>query len=476
MTGLYILSALAIVFSIASIALLLVMMLKKSKNVQNGEIDMKVFSDEFAKNKNEISNDFKLELDRTKSSLNETLKMNNDMVAQAMQSQNEYINKNLQNQNDFLSKNLQNQADNINKALAQVVQEEQKNSQAIQVNFKELLATTEKRLDKMRDESTKSLFEVRQDNEKQLTKMRETVDEKLTSTLDKRFNQSFKLVGERLDTINKSFQEMQNLQNGVNDLKRIFTNVKQRGTWGEVQLDALLSQILTSEQYSKNVNITKTGNELVDFVIVLPGKKDDQVYLPLDSKFPVEDYQRIVEASENANKEALETAGKALERRITLEAKSIRDKYIKPPKTTDFAIMYLPSEGMYAEVIKRPGLVEKLQIECRIVVCGPTTLAALLNSLQIGFKTVAIEKRSTEIQKLLAQFKKDFSNFSTLLGKTKKQLVTVTNTIDDAEKRTSLIQKRLSKVETLPGEKPEELDTESLIEPTLLNFGETNEN
>ena len=310
---------------------------------------------------------------------------------------------------------------------------------------------------------------MRGDNEKQLNKMRETVDEKLSSTLEERFNNSFKRVSEVLGEITQGFAEMQNLKTGVNDLKKIFSNVKQRGTWGEIALDNLLSQILTKEQYSKNVNITKSGDERVDFVINLPGKDDDTVYLPIDSKFPIEDYLKLVEASENGNVAEIDDAAKKLERRIKEEAASIKQKYVHPPKTTDFAILYLTIEGLYAEVVKRPGLIENLQSQYRVVVCGPTTLAALLNSLQMGFRTVAIEKRSTEIWKLLEQFRKDFAKFNELLNQTKKKLEGVQSTIDDAGKRTELIQKRLSNVGALPDEQTD------LIENTASIIGADDE-
>ncbi|MEG2451147.1 MAG: DNA recombination protein RmuC, partial [Clostridia bacterium] len=313
-------------------------------------------------------------------------------------------------------------------------------------NLADIKDSNAKTLGEVRDDNTKSIAELRADNTVQLEKMRQTVDEKLSSTLDTRFNQSFKIVGDRLEAINRSFADLQNLQTGVNDLKSIFKNVKTRGTWGEVALENLLSQILTTDQYEKQYNLSRTGNEPVDFAIKLPGKGDGEVVLPLDAKFPVEDYQRLVEASENGDIEGVEAAGKAIEKRIKSEAQSIRDKYIKPPKTTDFAIMYLPIEGLFAEVVKRKGLTEDLQNRCRVVVCGPTTLAALLNSLQMGFRSVAIEKRSTEIGKLLNAFVGDFDKFSTLLQKTSKTLEGVQNTISRANDRTAIIRKKLTKV------------------------------
>ena len=409
MTALYILLAVAIALLITLIVIAIV---KKTK------IDASAF-------------------DSTKNEINTTLKMNNEMTAKTF---------------ELSSKNVEDKLSALKDT-----------NNAIEQRMVAFMQNVDSKLDAMRQENEKNLNEVRRDNETQLTKMRETVDEKLSSTLDERFNQSFKIISDRLSEINRGFMEMQSLQTGVNDLKKIFANVKQRGTWGEIALDNLLSQILTPEQYSKNVNITKNENERVDFVINLPGKKEETVYLPIDAKFPIEDYLRLVEASEKGNVAQIEEEGKNLERRIKAEAQSIRDKYIHPPKTCDFAILYLPVEGLYAEVIRRPHLIEDLQTRLRVVVCGPTTLAALLNSLQMGFRTVAIEKRSTEIGKLLEQFRKDFVQFSDLLGQTKKKLESVQTTIDNAEKRTQMIGKRLQSVSAITGEKTSLLETASTL-------------
>ena len=407
MTALYILLAVAIALLIT---LIVIAVVKKTK------IDSSAF-------------------DSTKNEINTTLKMNNEMTAKTF---------------ELSSKNVEDKLSALKDT-----------NNAIEQRMVAFMQNVDSKLDAMRQENEKNLNEVRRDNETQLTKMRETVDEKLSSTLDERFNQSFKIISDRLSEINKGFMEMQSLQTGVNDLKKIFTNVKQRGTWGEIALDNLLSQILTPEQYSKNVNITKNENERVDFVINLPGKNEETVYLPIDAKFPIEDYLRLVEASEKGNAAQIEEEGKNLEKRIKAEAQSIRDKYVHPPKTCDFAILYLPVEGLYAEVVRRPNLIEDLQTRLRVVVCGPTTLAALLNSLQMGFRTVAIEKRSTEIGKLLEQFRKDFTQFSDLLGQTKKKLESVQNTIDNAEKRTQLIGKRLQSVSAITGEKTSLLEAAS---------------
>lgn len=307
-------------------------------------------------------------------------------------------------------------------------------------------------LKEVRDDNARNLERVKADNAEQLEKMRQTVDEKLSSTLESRFNQSFKIVNDRLEEINRTFSELQGLQSGISDLNKIFKNVKTRGTWGEVSLENLLDQILTPEQFAKQVKIKRGSDDVVDFVIKMPGKGDGEVMLPIDAKFPIEDYARIVEASEKADVDGIESANKALANRIKGEAMSIREKYIAPPKTTDFAIMYLPTEGLYAEVIRREGLIEEIQNKYRVVICGPTTIAALLNSLQMGFKSVAIEKRSTEIGKLLQSFVVDFDKFADLLKQTGDKLDKVQGTLTNAEKRTDIIRKKLEKVSKITGE------------------------
>lgn len=307
-------------------------------------------------------------------------------------------------------------------------------------------------LKEVRDDNARNLERVKVDNAEQLEKMRQTVDEKLSSTLESRFNQSFKIVNDRLEEINRTFSELQGLQSGISDLNKIFKNVKTRGTWGEVSLENLLDQILTPEQFAKQVKIKRGSDDVVDFVIKMPGKGDGEVMLPIDAKFPIEDYARIVEASEKADVDGIESANKALANRIKGEAMSIREKYIAPPKTTDFAIMYLPTEGLYAEVIRREGLIEEIQNKYRVVICGPTTIAALLNSLQMGFKSVAIEKRSTEIGKLLQSFVVDFDKFADLLKQTGDKLDKVQGTLSNAEKRTDIIRKKLEKVSKITGE------------------------
>ena len=295
------------------------------------------------------------------------------------------------------------------------------------------------------------LKDIETQNATKLEEMRKTVDEKLHATLEHRLGESFKLVSDRLEAVHKGLGEMQTLAMGVGDLKRVLTNVKTRGTWGEVQLGALLEQILTPDQYATNVATVPKSSERVEFAIRLPGRENEgQVWLPIDSKFPIEDYERIMAAHDVSDVGALEEATKALENRIKLEAKTIRDKYIEPPHTTDFAILFLPTEGLYAEVLRRPGLSDWLQRECRVTIAGPTTLTALLNSLQMGFRTLAIEKRSSDVWRTLGAVKTEFGKFGEVLDRTKRQLEAASKSIGDAEVRTRAMTRELKKVEALP--------------------------
>jgi DNA recombination protein RmuC len=331
---------------------------------------------------------------------------------------------------------------------------------------KQLLALTklnEDKLENLRKTIEAQLRAMQEDNSRKLEQMRAVVDEKLQSTLEKRLGESFKQVSERLEQVYRGLGEMRSLATGVGDLKKVLTNVKTRGTWGEIRLSHILEQILTPDQYEVNVATKKASSERVEFAIKLPGQgshKEKIVWLPIDSKFPQEDYQRLLDAQEAADKVQAEKSVKNLETRVKAEAKSIREKYIDPPHTTDFGIMFLPVEGLYAEVLRRPGLCDSLQRDYRIVVTGPTTLAALLNSLQMGFRTLAIEKRSSEVWELLGAVKTQFSKFGEVLAKTKKKLQEASNTIDKAEVRTRVISRKLSKVQELPL-----ADSATLIEP-----------
>jgi DNA recombination protein RmuC len=319
--------------------------------------------------------------------------------------------------------------------------------------LKNLTSTNDARMEKMRETLQTRLQAIQEDNAKQLEQMRATVDEKLHDTLEKRLGESFKLVSDRLEQVQKGLGEMQTLANGVGDLKRVLTNVKTRGTFGEVQLGALLEQVLAPGQYASNVETRKGSGQRVEFALRLPGRDGTEgsiVHLPLDAKFPQEDYLRLVDAQERADAVAAEEAGKLLERAIRLAAIDIRDKYLDPPNTTDFGIMFLPTEGLYAEVLRRPSLADALQRDLKVLVAGPTTLAALLNSLQMGFRTLAIEKRSAEVWNLLGAVRTEFGKFGEMLDKTSKKLQEAGNHIEAAATRTRQMERKLKNVQALP--------------------------
>ncbi len=295
------------------------------------------------------------------------------------------------------------------------------------------------------------LTAIQADNAAKLDEMRRTVNEKLHATLEQRLGESFKLVSERLELVHRGLGEMHTLATGVGDLKRMLGNVKTRGTWGEVQLAALLEQLLTVDQFAANVATVPGSGERVDFAIRLPGKGDGAVvWLPIDAKFPIEDYQRLLDAQERGEPLLVEEAARAIEARLKIEARSIHDKYVAPPHTTDFAFLYLPIEGLYAEALRRPGLADLLQREWRVSLAGPTTLSALLNSLQMGFRTLAIEQRSAEVWAVLGAVKTEFGKFGEALAHTRKKLDEASNSIGKAETRTRQLSRKLKEVEALP--------------------------
>ncbi len=312
--------------------------------------------------------------------------------------------------------------------------------------------TVRAHLESIRAAVSGELEKVRADNAAQLEQMRRTVDEKLHDTLEKRLGESFEVVSRRLEDVAKGLGEMQQLATGVGDLKKVLTNVKTRGTWGEFQLGALLAETLAPEQYAANVKTNPHGSELVEFAIRLPGRNDEAgpVWLPVDAKFPKEDYERLQAAAELADKEGVEQALKGLERSIRDSAKSIRDKYLAPPHTTDFGILFLPTEGLYAEVLRRPGLTDELQRTCRVNVAGPTTLTALLNSLQMGFRTLAIEKRSSEVWRVLGAVKSEFLKFGEVFERVQKKIEDADKILKSAELRTRAMNRKLRTVEALP--------------------------
>ncbi len=305
-------------------------------------------------------------------------------------------------------------------------------------------------LGRNRDELARESRAMREETARHLERIRGVVDEKLQETLERRLGESFRTVGDRLEQVHRGLGEMQALAAGVGDLKRMLTNVRVRGTWGEVQLRMLLEQMLTPEQYDENVATTGTG-ERVEFAIRLPGPDaGNAVWLPVDAKFPQEDYARLIEAAERGDSGAVETCSRDLENRIRQCARDIATKYVAPPATTDFAIMYLPTEGLYAEVLRRPGLMDSLQRELRVTIAGPTTLSAILNSLQMGFRTLAIQRRSGEVWELLGEVKTEFDKYAETLAKLRKKLQEADNAVEAGLTRTRVIRRKLKDVEALP--------------------------
>jgi len=352
-----------------------------------------------------------------------------------------------------VSAGLKSTNDTLSKTLEGMSEIQQTQLEAMTKQLKELTESNRGALDRIRNTFDSRVKELQESNEKKLGEMRKTVDENLHDTLEKRLGESFKLVSDRLEAVHKGLGEMQNLATGVGDLKRVLTNVKVRGTWAEVQLGAILEQILTPEQYEKNVGVKADSSERVEYAVRLPGPKDDPeacVWLPIDSKFPQEDYLRLQEAAEKADPDAVQTATDALARTVRAAAKDIHDKYVNPPRTTDFGIMFLATEGLYAEVLRQPALVEDLQQRYRVVVAGPTTLAAILSSLRMGFQTLAIEQRAAEVWRVLGAIKSEFHKFGDVLDKVKRQLNTASRTIEDTGVRSRAIERKLRSVEQLP--------------------------
>jgi DNA recombination protein RmuC len=324
-----------------------------------------------------------------------------------------------------------------------------------------LTHSNEQRLEAVRTSVEQRLEALRSDNAQKLEQMRATVDERLQTTLEQRLGESFKLVSDRLDQVHQGLGEMQTLAAGVGDLKRVLVNVKSRGGWGEVQLGALLDEMLAPGQYAKNVATRPGEDSRVEYAVRFPGRGADGVpcWLPIDAKFPLEDYQRLQEAIERADVAAVESSRRALEDFFKVEAKKIRDKYVEPPHTTDFAILFVPTEGLYAEALARPGLADCLQRDFRVMIAGPTNLMAFLNSLQLGFRTLAIEQRSTEVWRVLGAVKTEFGKFGEILAKTKERLDAVGKTLDEAGRKSTTIVRKLRDVEELPQSEAEQLLT-----------------
>ena len=365
-------------------------------------------------------------------------------------------------------------AEELARARSETGEQQQRFAEGLGARLAELTQRNEQRIGEMRATLEQQLRALQEDNAGKLEKMRETVDEKLQSTLATRLDSSFKLVSERLEQVQRGLGEMQQLATGVGDLKRVLTNVKTRGGWGEVQLDNILEQTLTGDQYARGVRVRPDSAEAVDFAVRLPGRAagETPLWLPMDCKFPREDYERLLDAQDQADAEAVRVAGAQLEKAIRVQARSICEKYVVPPYTTDFAVMFLPTEGLYAEVIRRPGLTDALQREYRIVVAGPTTVTALLSSLQMGFRTLAIEQRSSEVWSLLGAVKSEFGKFAGILERAEKQINTVGRSLGDASRKTRTIERKLRGVESLSSEQAQALLGEDLDEDEVLREDE----
>ncbi|MEO8664234.1 MAG: DNA recombination protein RmuC [Ignavibacteria bacterium] len=373
------------------------------------------------------------------------------------------LNENLKGSREESSKSIRDFRESLNSSLQklqqQVNSDAKYNREELSKTLKSFESTFSNSIKIFSDTLENRMKALQEDNNAKLEKMRETVDEKLQSTLEKRLGESFKQVSERLEQVHLGLGEMKNLAVGVGDIKKVLTNIKTRGVLGEYQLENILDQLLTPEQYSKNVRTKHGSNASVEFAVKLPGREDRDrtVWLPLDSKFPTEDYQMLLNAYEDGNAELILNARKFLAKKIKDCAKDIKEKYLDPPNTTDFAIMFLPFEGLFAEVLNSAGLFETVQREYKITITGPTTLSALLNSLQMGFKTLAIERRSSEVWEILSSVKTEFGKFGVILEKTKKKLLEATNTIEDAGIRSRAIVKKLNDVQSLPSQTQEEL-------------------
>lgn len=381
-------------------------------------------------------------VDRVERSLRDELRQGRDEERAASRELREEVSTSLRATAETFSRTLENLGKSQQEHLATVASQ-----------VRDLAQSTRDQLERVRTTLDQRVRELQEGNEKKLEEMRKTVDEKLHETLERRLGESFKLVSDRLEAVHKGLGEMQSLAQGVGDLKRVLTNVKARGTWAEVQLGAILEQILLPSQYERNVRLKEGSSDVVEFAIRLPGSRDDPdscAWLPIDSKFPQEDYIRLQEAADRGDPAAVQKASEALAKAVRAAAKDVHDKYINPPRTTDFAIVFLATEGLYAEILRQPALVDELMVRYRVVVAGPTTLAAILSSLRMGFQTLAIEKRASEVWKVLGAVKTEFGKFGEVLDKVRRQLATATRTIEETGVRTRAMERSLRSVERLP--------------------------
>lgn len=446
--------------------------LGKLKNSNIAGIDIQNVQREFANVQSQMNSNNKLLMD----SLNNTLMNTNNAINNILLNQRQELENVKKNLTDFADRNegriskltndvninmnvirqenarqMSEYLNNTQNAIVSISSLQKQELENIQKRVDTLTIKNEEKIEKLTQDINLSMNNIRQENQKQLEAMRVTVDEKLNVSLSQRLNDSFAKIQSSLEHVDMGLGEMKALATGVGDLKKMLSNVKTRGVWGEVMLNTLLEQMLSPQQFMAQVQIKNNSKERVDFVVIMPGKDDKEVYLPIDSKFPLEDYYKLAEASEKADLEEVDKYHKQLVRRIKDEAKKINEKYIEVPTTTDFAVMFLPIEGLYAEVVKDVELLDFIQTNYKIVVCGPTTLAALLNSLQMGFKTMYIEKRSSEIWGILSTFKTEFEKFVSLLLKTQNKLSDANDTIELATKSSKKIAKKLSDVSQVVG-------------------------
>ena len=445
----------AAVAAVSGIAALVIALMKRSAS--GGAFDGRALREEQKRDKEDIIH----EVDFVRKAISESNTQSNVSVSNMLANYLGNAEKQTNGLIDYMGKAMQQLAQAEKENADKTDEVVGKNLEAVKTEFKtgvadmrgdlgkqftEIRQELAQQVDRMRGEMRERLSEVRADNEKQLEKMRATVDEKLSETLNTRIQAAFQQVSERLDSVQKGFGEMRELTSSVGNLNRIFSNVKTRGNWGEVSLQSLLEQILAPEQYKTQFYVTPRSREAVDFAIVMPGQAGEEVYLPIDAKFPLEDYYRLLDASDDGDKAAVELARKALRDRVKSEARSINEKYIKVPRTTNFAVLYVPNEGLYAEILRDGSFASDLQTQYRVTVCGPTTISALLNSLQVGFTTLRIQKKSGEIIKLMQAVRTDFSRFTGLIDKIKKQAQTVVNTVEDIDNRNRILTKKLDKL------------------------------
>lgn len=390
--------------------------------------------------------------ERTERAVREEVALNRDELGKAGRAQRTELTDGAKQLREEVVGTLKTLSETITQTMGELANVQNSRLETLSAVIAKLSESNENKLEAVRATVEGNLHSMQAENAKQLEQMRQTVDEKLQGTLEKRLGESFKHVSDRLEQVHKGLGEMQTLATGVGDLKKVLTNVKTRGTWGEVQLGALLEQALTSEQFAANV-ATKEGGERVEFAIKLPGQgmdKEETVWLPIDAKFPVEDYHRLIEAQERADAEGAEAAGKQLESRVKACARDICGKYLNPPATTDFGILFLPIEGLFAEVIRRTGVIETIQREFRVTIAGPTTLWSILNSLQMGFRTLAIQKRSSEVWNILAAVKTEWTKYGDVLDAVQKKLHQASDTIEKAKARSRAVGRKLKDVQELP--------------------------